>query len=72
MSWQRVTLYGLAAIVAFDCAAVVAWLVAVDIKTRSSRRNADKPIRNDDTMRVFERVSWGPGYQRTQDPEGGR
>lgn len=62
MSW-RVVVYGLAAIIAFDCAAVVAWLVAVDIKTRSSRRNADKPMKNDDTILRLERAGWPRGEQ---------
>lgn len=57
MSW-RVVVYGLAGIVAFDIAMVIGFLVAVDVKTRSDRRNQDRPIPHDDTMRRLERSQW--------------
>ena len=50
--------YGLAGIVAFDIAMVIGFLVAVDVKTRSDRRNQDRPIPHDDTMRRLERSQW--------------
>lgn len=54
MSW-RVVVYGLAGVVVFDIAMVIGFLVAVDVKTRSDRRNQDRPIPHDDTWTRFER-----------------
>lgn len=57
MSW-RVVVYGLAGIVAFDIAMVLGFLVAVDVKTRSDRRNQDRPIPHDDTFERCVRSAW--------------
>lgn len=55
MSVARYVLVGAAAVVVFDAVVVVAWLVAVDVKTRQTRRQVAELM--DDLTRI-ERSQW--------------